>query len=82
MTNDNPRSESPEEIINQMKSYITHVEVIYDRKEAIKRGIDLTENDKMLLILGKGNEDYILMDNYKIFHNDYYEVEKCLAKDM
>ena len=82
LTNDNPRSESPEEIVNQMKNYISHIEVIYDRKEAIKRGINLTENDKMLLILGKGNEDYILMDNYKIFHNDYYEVEKCLAKDM
>lgn len=82
LTNDNPRNESPIEIVNQMKIYLTNFEIIYDRKKAIERGINLLDSNHLLLILGKGNEDYILMDGYKIFHNDYYEVEKCLMKNI
>ena len=77
---DNPRTEKPDKIIEDITLYLENYEVIESRKLAIKRGIDLLDSNKMLLILGKGNEDFILMNGIKLYHNDYIEVEKCLAK--
>ena len=80
VTMDNPRTEKPDKIIEDITLYLENYEVIESRKLAIKRGIDLLDSNKMLLILGKGNEDFILMNGIKLYHNDYIEVEKCLAK--
>ena len=80
VTTDNPRNENSIKIIEDITRYLQRYEVIESRKEAIKRGINLLDKDKMLLILGKGNENFIIMNDYKIYHNDYFEVEKCLQK--
>ncbi len=62
-TSDNPRSEEPEAIINDMvkdlpaatrKKYIT----ITDRKEAIKTALSLAGKEDIILIAGKGHEKY------------------------
>lgn len=78
LTNDNPRSEDPMSIILDIASEIDDYEVILDRKKAIKRGIELLNDDYLLLILGKGNEDFVIYKDYKEYLNDYQEVKKCL----
>lgn len=81
LTNDNPRGEEPLKIINSMGDYIENKIIIMDRKQAIKYAISLLK-DEVLLILGKGDEDYIIYENYQEYHNDYDEVKKCLNKIM
>lgn len=78
LTNDNPRSENEMEIIEDISSHLKNYEIELSRKKAIRRGIEILNPNRMLLILGKGNEDFQIMNGYKIHHNDYFEVEKCL----
>ena len=49
-------------------------EVILDRRQAIKHGIDIMEKDDILLILGKGHEDYQIIGKEKIHLDDVEEV--------
>lgn len=72
LTSDNPRSEDPMDIINDMISGIVkdNYEVVPDRYGAIKRGIGLLKSDDSLLILGKGHEDYQIIKDKKIHHDD------------
>ena len=63
LTSDNPRSESPEEIIYQIKSGIEPVHsnkvvAITDRKEAIKTACMLANPGDIILVAGKGHEKY------------------------
>jgi len=63
LTADNPRSEDPEEILNQMQKGIDPVDAkkilrITDRKEAIRTAISLAKPGDIILIAGKGHEKY------------------------
>jgi len=61
VTSDNPRSEDPQDIAETILKGMKNkdgVEVILNRREAIKRGIELQTGDEVLLILGKGDEKY------------------------
>ncbi|WP_419420396.1 UDP-N-acetylmuramoyl-L-alanyl-D-glutamate--2,6-diaminopimelate ligase [Legionella sp. D16C41] len=62
ITSDNPRTEDPEQIITEIKQGITanHATVyqLEDRKMAIKKAISLANNNDIILIAGKGHEDY------------------------
>jgi UDP-N-acetylmuramoyl-L-alanyl-D-glutamate--2,6-diaminopimelate ligase len=63
LTSDNPRSEDPEEILEQMKSGISaenkrKVIIITDRKEAIKTACHLANTGDIILVAGKGHEKY------------------------
>jgi UDP-N-acetylmuramoyl-L-alanyl-D-glutamate--2,6-diaminopimelate ligase len=62
-TSDNPRSENPDQILDEMlagvanaKGQMEKVEVIADRRLAIKRAIELAEESDVVAILGKGHE--------------------------
>jgi UDP-N-acetylmuramoyl-L-alanyl-D-glutamate--2,6-diaminopimelate ligase len=59
-TSDNPRSESPDLILNEMLAGVAdskeRVEVIADRRLAIKRAIELADERDVVAILGKGHE--------------------------
>jgi UDP-N-acetylmuramoyl-L-alanyl-D-glutamate--2,6-diaminopimelate ligase len=62
-TSDNPRSESAESIIQQMKQELSNAQLkkvlsIRDRAEAIRLGIALCTKDDVLLVAGKGHEKY------------------------
>ncbi len=80
LTSDNPRSESPQAIIDDMmegvdfKSRIKVVSIT-DRKEAIKTGVMLCKRGDILLVAGKGHEDYQEVDGVK-HHFDDREVIK------
>lgn len=63
LTSDNPRSEDPEEILDQMQKGISPVDVkktlrISDRREAIKTACTLSNKGDIILIAGKGHEKY------------------------
>lgn len=75
-TDDNPRTEDPNKIMQDILSGVTknNYEVIQDRKKAIKKGIDMLEKDDILLILGKGHENYQIIGREKIHLNDAEEV--------
>lgn len=80
-TNDNPRTEDPKKIMNDIvkNNNSTNYEIIYDRKEAIIKGINMLEQDDILLILGKGHEDYQIIGRTKI-HFDDAEIVKSFIK--
>lgn len=78
-TNDNPRFEDEEDIIKDMlKGAKGSYEVIYDRFEAIKKGINMLDNNKILMILGKGHEDYQIIEDKKHYFSDYETVLKII----
>lgn len=63
LTSDNPRSEDPNEILNQMKkgipiSNIPKVLTITDRNEAIKTAVTFAQSGDIILLAGKGHEKY------------------------
>jgi len=73
ITSDNPRSEEPKEIIEQIAAPLEGKEgvlKIIDRKEAIKQAISELKDDEVLLILGKGDENYIDINGEKIPFDD------------
>lgn len=73
-TNDNPRNEEPEEIMKDIIEGVKkdNYEIILDRKEAIKKGISYLKENDVLLILGKGHEDYQIVKGVK-YHLDDME---------
>ncbi len=82
LTSDNPRSENPEEILNQMQSGLSPVEMknalrISDRKEAIRTAVAFAKEGDILLIAGKGHEKYQEINGVK-HHFDDFEIIKEL----
>ena len=63
LTSDNPRTENPDTILEEMEGGIDSEGLmknitISDRKEAIKLGVSLAKAGDVLLIAGKGHEKY------------------------
>ncbi len=87
LTSDNPRSEDPEDILNQMQKGVSPSDAkktlrISDRKEAIKTACTLAKSGDIILIAGKGHEKYQEIkgvkhdfDDYKIFKETISEIE-------
>ena len=81
LTNDNPRCEDEIEILKDIEKGLTHKNylIIPNRKEAIKKGINIAKNSKMiLLVLGKGDEKYIEFCNKKIPFSDREVIKKLI----
>jgi len=75
ITSDNPRSEKPERIaldieVGFQRIKCKNYEVIVDRTSAIEKAISICEKDDILLIAGKGHEDYQVIGDVKIPYND------------
>lgn len=78
-TNDNPRFEDEKDIIKDMlKGASGKYEVIYDRYSAIKKGISMLKENMILMILGKGHEDYQVIGDKKIHFSDIEAVGEIL----
>ncbi len=86
ITNENPRSESPEAIIDQIASGIKNKKEgetlfkIPDRKKAIKKAIQLAGPQDLVLVAGKGPENYIEINN-KVLPWDDRLVARQLLKE-
>ena len=78
LTDDNPRNENPDKIINEIiKGFkSSKYEIFQNRKEAINETLLKLKKDQVLLILGKGIEEYQLYKENKIAHNDSKIVKK------
>jgi len=70
-TSDNPRNESIKDILNDMTINLrkNNFEIIEDRKKAILKALDMMDNN-VILILGKGHENYQIINNKKYPFND------------
>ena len=80
LTSDNPRDEEPADILNDMKAGLTEAElrstlVIEDRATAIQTACTLAQKDDVILIAGKGHEDYQIIKGVK-YHFDDHEIVK------
>ena len=85
LTSDNPRNEDPEEIIRQMKAGIepgdtARVLSITDRREAIRTAVALAQKGDIILLAGKGHEDYQIIKGEKRHFDDKEELAKALKE--
>ncbi len=81
LTSDNPRSENPEDILNQMEAGINPFDAkktlrISDRKEAIKTAIAFAKEGDIILIAGKGHEKYQEISGVKHPFDDFEIVKE------
>ena len=81
-TNDNPRTEDPNTIMNDIIAGVSkdNYEIILDRKSAINKGLSLLKTNDTLLILGKGHEDYQIIGHEKHHLDDKEIVLEYLKK--
>jgi UDP-N-acetylmuramoyl-L-alanyl-D-glutamate--2,6-diaminopimelate ligase len=81
-TNDNPRSEEPQAILDQMQTNLNSaskrkVLVISDRKEAIKTAVTLAGAGDILLVAGKGHEKYQEIKGVRQDFDDKKVLQEC-----
>jgi aspartate carbamoyltransferase regulatory subunit len=73
----------PQKIINDiLKGVSGDYEVINDRHLAIAKGMSLLKENDILMILGKGHEDYQIIGTEKIHFSDQEEVEKYIREHI
>jgi UDP-N-acetylmuramoyl-L-alanyl-D-glutamate--2,6-diaminopimelate ligase len=81
VTNDNPRTEDPERIIGDICNGFSHREkakIILDRAEAIAYAIDTAAAGDMVLIAGKGHEDYQILGHERLNFDDAVQARLAL----
>ena len=80
ITNDNPRSEDPQAIIEDIKSGIIkdNYAVLPDRTAAIKKALTIAKAQDTVLIAGKGHENCQILKDKTVPFNDCEAVRKCL----
>ncbi len=80
ITSDNPRSEDPDKIISDIQKGIQKDNycVIPDRKEAILKALSLAKDKDIVLIAGKGHEDYQVLKDKTIHFDDREVTKECL----
>ena len=97
-TSDNPRSEDPTQILNDVRDGLIKVHerewstaeaakgegsgyvVIEDRRAAIQFAVDLLQPGDLLLVAGKGHEDYQILKSGRIHFDDREELRKALQR--
>ena len=82
LTSDNPRSENPAQIFADMKNGITFsthlVHEIHDRREAIKFAVKNAQAGDIVVIAGKGHENYQEVDGVRHWFDDVVEVQSAI----
>jgi UDP-N-acetylmuramoyl-L-alanyl-D-glutamate--2,6-diaminopimelate ligase len=81
VTSDNPRTEDPQRILEDVVAGIpagTALQVQADRAVAIAQAIAAAGPDDLVLIAGKGHEDYQILGTTKVHFDDREEAEKAL----
>lgn len=85
MTSDNPRDEEPKDILQDMAAGLTNEElqrtlIIEDRASAIKTACTIARQGDVILVAGKGHEDYQIIKGVK-YHLDDHEIVKACANN-
>ena len=82
VTSDNPRTEDPMAIIRMVEEGIKEsggeYEVCCDRRDAIRDAILMAEDDDIVVVAGKGHEDYQIIGTEKHHFDDFEEVKEAL----
>ena len=83
LTSDNPRDEEPQAILDDMLAGLDDVQkrsvlVIADRREAIKTACALAQNGDVILVAGKGHENYQIVKGVKYPFDDHEELRNAL----
>lgn len=83
VTSDNPRSEDPEQIISDILTGIhgKKYQTITERPKAVKVAFSQLKDREVLLLAGKGHEDYILINGVKHPYSDIREVDEFIARN-
>ncbi|MCT4508541.1 MAG: UDP-N-acetylmuramoyl-L-alanyl-D-glutamate--2,6-diaminopimelate ligase [Tepidibacter sp.] len=83
ITSDNPRTETPEDIVSDILKGVDALsyKVILDRKEAINHAIEKAKEGDVVIIAGKGHEDYQVIGKEKIHFDDKEVVKEILGKE-
>lgn len=83
LTSDNPRTEDPVHIMDDILTgvHTDNFEVELDRRLAIHKALDMMNGNDILLILGKGHEDYQIIGHEKVHFDDREEVEKYINSE-
>jgi UDP-N-acetylmuramoyl-L-alanyl-D-glutamate--2,6-diaminopimelate ligase len=81
LTNDNPRTEDPGLILREIEAGIQakNYEIIPDRRAAIRAAIKRAKPGDMVLIAGKGHEDYQIIGTEKKHFDDREEARSALT---
>ena len=81
-TSDNPRSEDPRMILDDITNGLSgsNFEIEVDRQKAIIKGMQQLKHNDILMILGKGHEDYQITKTGKHHFSDQEEVMKYITK--
>jgi UDP-N-acetylmuramoyl-L-alanyl-D-glutamate--2,6-diaminopimelate ligase len=82
LTSDNPRSEEPEKIMQDIlsgvpESMMHKVHIEYDRAQAIKHAYSVAREGAIIALLGKGPDEYQLVQG-----NKYYFSEREILKSL
>lgn len=83
ITNDNPRNEAPMSIINDILSGLSSQEksqVIVDREQAVLATLGKANQGDVVLLAGKGHENYILLNKEKIDYNERKVVQNFFTQ--
>ncbi|TVT37353.1 UDP-N-acetylmuramoyl-L-alanyl-D-glutamate--2,6-diaminopimelate ligase [Hymenobacter setariae] len=85
LTADNPRDEDPLDILHQMQAGLTppadaHVQLIPDRRQAIRDAVSLARPGDLVLVAGKGHETYQEIKGVKLPFDDREELRKALSE--
>ncbi len=82
ITSDNPRTENPEQIFADMKAGIQFdqhiVHEIHDRREAIKFAVKNAKDGDIVVVAGKGHENYQEIDGVRHWFDDVVEVQSAI----
>ena len=85
VTSDNPRHEDPDEIIREIKAGMdtparARSLFITDRKEAIRTALMTAPEGAVILVAGKGHEDYQVLGDVKIHFDDKEVIAETFAE--
>ncbi len=84
VTSDNPRTENPETIIDEVRAGIQRKENVYtdvDRRSAITKALSMAQKGDVVLIAGKGHEEYQVIGTTKHHFSDRKVVSEIIAAD-
>lgn len=85
VTDDNPRSEEPQAIVADIMAGFTHTEnvrVIHARAEAIAYSVMQAKTDDVILVAGKGHEDYQIVGLQRLDYSDRVTVAQLLGVSL
>lgn len=83
VTSDNPRTEDPDAIIKDILVGVKkeNYQVIENRRDAIKRAMEIAKKDDIIVVAGKGHEDYQELKD-KVIHFDEREIIADIIKEL